>query len=84
MRYFKCRCGQRQFWSDFGPPTCVLCEQCSTTPASGPNGHLTVASEHQWDVWTWRIDSQTGHRWQERRCMMCFTVERREAVEVAP
>ena len=40
MRYMRCQCGERQCWTSMGHPSCDVCEQCGSTLAEGPNGHV--------------------------------------------
>jgi len=43
MQYAKCKCGKRERW-DSGYPIypCQGCEDCQTTLARGPSGHLPL------------------------------------------
>lgn len=75
MRYMRCKCGKHESWTTMGSPPCRGCEDCGTTLAEEPEGH-TAPIPHDWRD-EWKIDPQTGRRWQERFCITCL-------VRVAP
>ena len=75
MRYMRCKCGARECWTSMGHATCDPCEDCGTTLAESPNGHVPV-TEHRWSEPRGEIDAKTGERWQQRTCVACMKTER--------
>lgn len=47
MRYWQCKCGERQGWGSTGPRPCDWCDECKTTLACGPDGHRIIRPPHK-------------------------------------
>lgn len=47
MQYYRCECGESEFYGSDSPRPCMGCDECGTTYAQSPTGHRPRES-HQW------------------------------------
>ena len=47
MQYYRCECGESEFYGSDSPRPCMGCDKCGTTYAQSPTGHRP-REPHQW------------------------------------
>lgn len=83
MNYYRCKCGNRESWSSYGPSRCNPCPDCGTTLGCDPDDHPPV-EPHRWGEWEWVIDPKTGERSQRRECDACSARDTRAGESPSP
>lgn len=70
MQYYRCKCGNRQFWSSGGEPyPCQGCESCNTTFSQTKRGHKPLVPHDL--VLMYHRDTGEPYR---KRCLVCHGI----------
>lgn len=77
MRYYRCKCGERQSWGSMPPYPCQKCPACGSDLAESPDLHREP-QDHDWR--TQQVETDNGPQ-PITRCSWCGT--RKPAMDAA-
>jgi len=69
MLYYRCKCGKHEAWGSDSPPLCAKCDECGTSLATGPKGHVEP-KDHDFSMVT-QVKTDEGLK-PLTRCKYCY------------